>query len=60
MKLRKYYVSLWPNNQPPIFIGTLRAKDKKNATKEAKKRLDLTINQQKDLQVTTKDITANW
>lgn len=40
-KLRTYYISLWPSNQPPIDMGTIKAKNKRNALKSAEKLFNL-------------------
>lgn len=54
--MRKYHISLWPNNQPPIYIGCIRAKNIKNARKNAKQDFRGDKDALEILRVTTKDI----
>lgn len=35
--MKTYSVSIWPNNQPPIFIGNYKANNKKEAIEAAEK-----------------------
>lgn len=55
--MRKYYISLWPNNQPPIYKGCIRAKNIKNARKNAKQIFKGDKDALEILSITTKDIT---
>ena len=57
MRLRKYHISLWPNNQPPIYKGCIKAKNIKNARKNAKQIFKGNKDALEILNFTAEDIT---
>ena len=60
MRLRKYYISLWPNNQHPISYGTVKAENIKIAKYAVKQALKKDKDALKIFRVTSRDITISW